>query len=133
MVSRGRGLASAALVPFGICLAACSAGPPPPTAVEGPVASTLSWFRALNAHDMPLAQEHFVRADRDMMQWSSWGPPFTHLRCHLQSGTADRANVYCSFSPITDAATGMSGDSFWTVYLQRESSGRWLIDNYGQG
>jgi hypothetical protein len=28
---------------------------------------------------------------------------------------------------------GMSNTSFWDVYLQQESSGRWLINNYGQG
>jgi len=82
---------------------------------------------------MAAAQEHFVRVDRDMMDWSSWGPPFTDLRCHLQSGNAESATVYCSFSPITDADTGMSGDAFWDVYLQRTPSRRWLINNYGQG
>lgn len=123
----------AALVGVGAALPGCSSAPPPPIAIQSPVATTLSWFKAVNAHNMPLAQEHFVRADRGMMDWASWGPAFTDLRCHLRSGHAKSANVYCSFSPITDADTGMSGDAFWDVYLQREPSGRWLINNYGQG
>lgn len=122
-----------ALVGVSFGLAGCGSAPPPPIAIQSPVATTLSWFDALNAHNMAVAQEHFVRADRDMMDWSSWGPPFTDLHCHLQSGSVKSAIVYCSFSPITDADTGMSGDAFWDVYLQREPSGRWLINNYGQG
>ena len=48
--------------------------PAPPIAIQSPVATTVSWFRAVNDHNMPLAQEHFVSANRDMMNWSSWGP-----------------------------------------------------------
>ncbi len=126
-------LASIVVLVVGVTLAGCGGSVPPPIAIQSPVATTLSWFRSVNAHNMALAQEHFVISDRDMMDWSSWAPPFTHLRCHLESGTADSAIVYCSFSPITDPNAGMSGDSFWDVYLHRESSGRWLINNYGQG
>jgi hypothetical protein len=82
---------------------------------------------------MSLALAHFVPADRKMMQWSSWGPPFTHLRCSLRGGGATTAVVYCTFDEINDPDMGMSNTSFWNVYLQRESSGRWLITNYGQG
>ena len=118
---------------IGVGLAGCGTSASPPIAIQSPVATTLSWFQAVNDHNMPLAQEHFVAADRDMMNWSSWGPPFKDLHCRLESGTASSANVHCTFSPITDANSGLSGDSFWNVYLQREPSGRWLINNYGQG
>lgn len=48
-------------------------GPLPTIAIQSPVATTRSWFAAINAHDKPLALAHFVPADRDMMNWSSWG------------------------------------------------------------
>ncbi len=123
----------AALVGVGVVLSGCGSAPPPPVAIQSPVATTLSWFNAVNSHDMATAQAHFAPGSHDQMDWSSWGPPFTDLRCHLQSGNDKSATVYCTFSPITDADTGMSGDAFWDVYLQREPSGRWLINNYGQG
>jgi hypothetical protein len=41
--------------------------------------------------------------------------------------------VRCAFDDINDPDLSMSNTSFWDVYLQRKSSGRWLIDNYGQG
>ena len=59
--------------------------------------------------------------------------PFTDLHCRLRSGGATRATVACTFSPITDAATGMSDESFWTVSLERTPRGVWLIDDHGQG
>jgi hypothetical protein len=93
----------------------------------------LSWFKALNSHDMTTAQAHFTAASHDMMDWSDWAPPFTHLHCRLASGSANTAVVHCSFAPITDADAGMDNESFWNVYLQRQASGHWLINNYGQG
>ena len=52
----------------------------PTIAVQLPVRTTEAWFAAVNAQDMPLAQAHFVPADRDQMNWSSWAnqsPIFT--------------------------------------------------------
>jgi hypothetical protein len=120
-----------ALVMAGL-LASCGSGPLPHIASEPPVATTLSWFSAVNRHNMPLALAHFLPADRGQMEWSQWGPPFTHLHCSLSSGTAKDAHVYCTFDKINDPDTGMSNVSFWSVYLQRDSSGRWLINGYGQ-
>jgi hypothetical protein len=123
--------AVAALVAVGIGLTGCGSTPPPPIAIQPPVATTLSWFQAVNAHNMPVAQEHFVRTDRDMMNWTSWGPPFKDLHCRLSSATRSSADVYCTFATIN--SDDMSNVSFWDVYLQRDQSGRWLINNYGQG
>jgi hypothetical protein len=95
--------------------------------------TTLSWFSAINSHNKQLALEHFVPADRGMMEWSFWGPPFTHLHCSLTSGNASNADVYCTFATINDPAVGMSNESFWSVSLRRVHAGPWLIDNYGQG
>jgi hypothetical protein len=52
----------------------------------------------------------------------------------LQAGqsSATTASVYCTFSESRAPAVG-NPDSFWTVDLQRQSDGRWLISNYGQG
>jgi hypothetical protein len=105
----------------------------PKIAIQPPVATTLSWFAAINAHDKPLAVAHFVPADRDMMEWSNWGEPFRDIHCSLMNSATSRASVYCKFNDINDANMGMSNVSFWTVSLQREPSGRWLINNYGQG
>jgi hypothetical protein len=116
-----------------VAVVASQRGPLPKIAVQRPVATTLSWFSAVNAQNKGLALAHFVPADREMMEWSSWGPPFTHLRCSLQSGSASAAVVSCTFADINDPDAGMSNVSSWSVYLQRESSGRWLINNYGQG
>jgi hypothetical protein len=105
----------------------------PTIAVRSPVATTLSWFSAVNDQNKPLALAHFVPADRQMMEWSSLGPPFVRTRCSLHSASTRNAVVYCTFDDINDPGTGMSNVSFWNVYLQREPSGRWLINNYGQG
>lgn len=47
--------------------------------------------------------------------------------------SSSRASVYCKFNNINDPNMGMSNVNFWTVALRRDPSGRWLIDNYGQG
>lgn len=106
---------------------------PPDVAIQSPVATTLSWFASINAHDRPLAIAHFVPADRDMMEWTNWGVPFTGLHCSLMNRSTLHASVYCKFNVINDPNMGMGNVSFWTVALQREPSGRWLINNYGQG
>lgn len=108
-------------------------GPLPTIAIQSPVATTLSWFSAVNDQNLPLALAHFAPGARGQMQWSSWGPPFTHLHCSLESKATTNAQVYCTFADINDPDTGMSNVSNWAVYLQRESSGRWLINSYGQG
>jgi hypothetical protein len=100
-------------------------------AIQSPVATTVSWFAALNAHNKPLALAHFIFGDRDMMEWSFWGPPFKGLHCSQTSETATRADVYCTFDDVNDS--DMSNVDFWTVSLQRSLSGPWLINNYGQG
>jgi hypothetical protein len=123
-----------------LSFAACSTRPSsysgslPQIEVQSPVNTTVAWFKALNDQNASLALAHFVPADRGMMRWSQWGPPFNHLRCSLRAQTSgDQADVRCTFDDINDPDTGMSNVSFWDVYLQREPSGRWLINNYGQG
>jgi len=66
------------------------------------------------------------------MDWSQWGPPFTHLHCSLRSRSTATADVYCTFAPQNDPVKGMSGDSYFSFGLERAHSGRWLITGYGQ-
>lgn len=109
------------------------AGNLPTIAVQSPLHTTEAWFAAVNAHNMPLAEAHFAPRARDQMEWSSWGPPFQHLHCKLSSENSTSAVVGCTFKAIYDPDAGMSGDSAWGVSLRKQSSGRWLITNYGQG
>ena len=101
----------------------------PQVPVQSPVAATASWFEALNACDTPLINAHFVSARR-----GSWTciDPFTHLHCVPESRTATTATVRCTFDPQNDPRVGNTGDTFWSVYLQRSSSGRWLVADWGQ-
>ena len=134
-----RWAAIASLVSAALGLTACSSGPAsysgplPQIQVQSPVETTVAWFKAVDDQNAPLALAHFAAAERDQMEWSQWGPPFRDLHCKLQSGTAASAVVYCSFAMINDPDTGMSNTSFWTVDLQHEPSGQWLINSYGQG
>ena len=103
---------------------------------RSPEQATLSWFYAINHKDKADAVAHFTRAGAGQMNWgngdtSTW-PTFSALRCKPASRSAATASVYCTFSESQAPAVG-NPDSFWTVYLQRQPGGRWLIDNYGQG
>lgn len=103
---------------------------------RSPEQATVSWFYAINHKDKADAVAHFTRAAAGQMNWgngdtSTW-PVFSNLRCKPASRGARNASVYCTFSESQAPAEG-NPDSFWTVYLQRQPGGRWLIDNYGQG
>ncbi len=110
--------------------------PVPEPAFATPLAATLSWFAAVNAKDRAAAVAHFVPADASMMGWgngdtSTWST-FTRLRCKPLSSGAASATVYCSFDESQSPSEGNPG-TFWTVWLARQTDGRWLINNYGQG
>ena len=103
---------------------------------QSPEQATLSWFYAINHKDKAAAIAHFTHAAADMMNWgngdtSTW-PTFSALRCKPTSQNATTASVSCTFSESQAPSVG-NPDSFWAVDLQRQSDGRWLIDNYGQG
>lgn len=132
--------AGAAAVASAVALAGC--GSPRGSMVtaaalyRSPEKATLSWFYAINHKDKADAVAHFTHAAAGQMDWgygdtSTW-PTFSALHCKPSSRGARTASVYCTFSESQASAAG-NPDSFWTVYLQRQSDGRWLIDNYGQG
>jgi len=101
--------------------------------VQSPLATVLSWFHAINDGNQALAMAHFASADRDQMEWSAFGSfTFQNLRCHDIGVTLGNATVYCSFQ-IRNPTPDLEGDSFWTIDMDRERSGRWLITSYGTG
>ena len=108
----------------------------PSANLSSPLAATESWFKSINKKDLGAAQEHFVPSERFMMDWgggdtATWST-FTKLRCKTLRQTGQTAVVYCSFSESPSSSEG-NPDSFWTISLTHTTSGRWLINNYGQG
>jgi hypothetical protein len=127
------------LVSAGLGIAACGS-PPTPSAVESlistPLLAARSWFQSINDKNLTAAEDHFVPAARDMMDWgggdtSTWST-FTDLHCRTLSDNRGRATVLCNFVESASSSEG-NPDSFWTVSLQRQAPGIWLINNYGQG
>lgn len=123
-----------ALTLFGVGLAGCGgSGPLPPVTAQPPVATTLSWFRAINSGNDPLALAHFAPGSRDQMEWSDFGSiSFTDVRCHVIGESASSSNVGCRFQ-VPNAPPDMQGVTGWSVHLERTQSGPWLITTYGQG
>jgi hypothetical protein len=98
--------------------------------------ATLSWFYAMNHKDMTAAVSHFAPAAAYMMTdgyggASAW-PTFSELHCRLISTYGTTASVLCTFKEL-HSEPGTQVDNFWTVELQRQPDGRWLITNYGTG
>ena len=128
---------------MGVCaVAGCSSAGPTRADLaaarvyRSPVRATLSWFFAINHKDKAAAVAHFAPAQAAMMAWgegdvSTW-PSFSALHCKQLSGGAASAVIYCTFNESQEPADGQV-DNFWTVSLNRQPDGRWLITNYGQG
>jgi hypothetical protein len=90
----------------------------------------------VNAKDRAAAVAHFLPARTDQMNWgggdtATWST-FTGVRCQTTSQTAASAAVYCSFTESASPSEG-NPDSSWTVWLDRQPDGRWLIEDYGNG
>jgi hypothetical protein len=122
------------LASAGTALAAC--GGPPTATSSTPLATAQSWFRAINSKDLHSAQDHFAVSQRSMMDWgggdtATWST-FTHLHCKTLRDSGKVAIVYCSFSESASPSEG-NPDSFWTISMERNTGGTWLINNYGQG
>lgn len=105
---------------------------------QSPVQATLSWFYAFNHKDMAAAAAHFEPAEAYMMTAgyggpSAW-PTFSALHCRQLSAWGLTAVVLCTFKE-TEAPefSYFQPDNFWTVELDRQPDGRWLITNYGTG
>jgi len=103
---------------------------------QSPEQATLSWFFAVNHKDKAAAVAHFTPAAAGDMNWgngdtSTWAT-FSALQCKQISASAVSAVVYCTFKESQAPSVG-NPDSYWTVSLERQTDGRWLINNYGQG
>jgi hypothetical protein len=119
-------------------MAGCTASPgsiDPTRVYSSPLTATFSWFRAINEKIPSALITHAAPNARDMMNWndgmtSQW-PEFSKIQCSIRKSTHSTSDVLCTFNET--APPGNNLDSFWTVALQHEKSGRWLITNYGQG
>jgi hypothetical protein len=103
---------------------------------DSPVQTAEAWFHHINQKDVSAANADFEPANVGMMNWaggdaSQW-PTFSHVNCSQVSGSATDVTVHCTFDESAAPAVG-NPDSFWNVSMHRQPSGRWLIDNYGQG
>jgi hypothetical protein len=103
---------------------------------QSPVQAALSWFYALNHKDMAAAAAHFEPSRAFMMTAgyggvSAW-PNFSALHCRQISAWGNTAVVLCTFNE-SGGLPGTQQDNFWTVDLDQQPDGRWLITNYGQG
>ncbi len=97
--------------------------------VQIPTATAASWFRALNACDQDAINAYFTPARRGT--WTCI-EPFTHVHCVPESRSTTSATVRCTFDPQNDPRVGNTGDTFWSVFLQRSHSQRWLVADWGQ-
>jgi hypothetical protein len=109
---------------------------PAASSYRSPEQATLSWFYAINHKDKAATLAHFEPATARQMNWgngdtSTW-PTFSALHCKPTSQSVTTASVSCTFSE-SEAPSAGNPDSFWDVDLHRQSDGRWLISNYGQG
>lgn len=113
----------------GYLISTSSSQPLPKVPFQTPVEATASWFRALNACNVPLINAHFSPSKR-----GSWTciDPFTHVHCVSGSQTPTKATVNCTFDPQNDPRVGNTGDTFWSIYLELSDSGRWLVTDWGQ-
>jgi hypothetical protein len=126
--------ASAALV-----LTACSGPGATSSSSFTPTQEAISWFQAVNRHDLSASLAHFEPAQRHMGDWDRgetpvWGH-FENVRCQPAGvQTSTEALVRCTFHFIASPGGDNSaiGDTFWTVHFHRSSGGLWLIENYGQ-
>ena len=101
----------------------------PQVPIQAPVAASVSWFTAINVCDIPSINARMTPAKRGT--WTCIDP-FTHVHCLPESQSASTAAVRCTFDPQNDPRVGNTGDTFWSVYLERSKSGHWLVTDWGQ-
>jgi len=100
---------------------------------QSPEQAAVSWFYALDHKDIAAAVAHFAPAAADQMDWyggASAYPTFSDLQCRQISTDGTTASVVCTFKEL-HVEPGTQVDNFWTIELQRQPDGRWLITSYG--
>ena len=102
---------------------------------DTPLHAAYSWFKSINHKQKSLMIAHAAPAAESMMNWNggvtSMWPSFTHVSCAITNSTHSISNLLCTFKE--KAPPGNQIDTFWTMSLERSTSGKWLITNYGQG
>jgi len=103
--------------------------PTPEESFRSPMATTTSWFAAVNSCDRASIDAHLVPARRG--NWTCTDP-YTHLHCVPEGRAATTAAVRCTFDPQNDPRVGNTGDTFWSIYLVRTGNDHWLVSDWGQ-
>lgn len=106
-----------------------------PSTEQTPQQAALAWFTAINQKDQSRVVAAFTANAGARLAWTTNPPPtwatFSSISCTPQDQSATTASVRCTFTESQAPAVG-NPDSFWTISFQRQT-GKWLIDNYGQG
>jgi hypothetical protein len=102
---------------------------------DTPLHAAYSWFMAINHKQRSSMIAHAAPVAESMMNWNdgvtSMWPSFTHVSCAITYSTRSISNLLCTFKE--KAPPGNQIDTFWKMSLERRTSGKWLITNYGQG
>ena len=96
-----------------------------------PQQTVAAWFHSINAKDktaQTFVSARFKAGWRRPADWST----FRDLRCLTQAQTSSSATIRCDFSESPSLDEG-NPDRFWEIHLTHQTSGQWLITNYGQG
>ena len=123
---------------IGLAVAGCGIGPAPSVAVQSPPDTAYSFLQAMGNGDQARMNTYLVPSRRNTD--SQGDPPpadeFRNLRCSLvadHAGTDTAVVVACDFDVREDWSGFSAGHCAWTVSLQRQPPGPWLIDNWGAG
>lgn len=103
-------------------------------ALADPGGAVSAWFDAIQARDVFAARALFLPASADQTDWVANAPKnaFNHVSCRQLGRLGTTATFYCTFQEAPGNWSG-NRDTFWNIYLQKTSAGKWLIDGYGQG
>lgn len=132
---RWAGIAIAVL--SSVFVAGCGSGPAPTVAAQSPVDTAYSFLQAMGNGDQALMNTYLVPERRTgVLSDPPPGDEFQNLHCRPTSdyvNTATAVVVACEFD-VREVWGGFSAGHYpWTVSLQRQPPGPWLIDNYGAG
>lgn len=125
---------------LGLSVAGCASGAAATVAVQSPVDTVYSFFKALNGGDVRSADAYLAP---DSMLGRGGGAPhdfYANLTCKPGAGsdpgstdTATVAIVACEFDAREDWGGFSSGHYVWGVELHRHPPGGWLVYDWGQG
>jgi hypothetical protein len=125
---------------LGLSVAGCASGAAATVAVQSPVDTVYSFFKALNSGDVQSA-DAYLASDSMLSRGGAASPPdlYANLSCRPGSefnseivDSATKAVVACEFD-IREDWDGFSATHYnWGVWLERQALGPWLIHDWGQ-